>query len=173
MRIQGLISIRSSCPSKPIWQRPYGWASAPQRIEQGVEFSLQLDGVPHAARISFTESGLPWTQHFVLWINQQRAGLITPSVPDLQDAGFTSAAAQPHVGWREGPIYLPVALLKTGLNSVQLSVENDDPAAGSPDGDDAGSNQPLAVNHLIAQFDFGQVEAGTGKQSRIRVRFGG
>jgi hypothetical protein len=30
--------------------------NAPQRIEQGVEFNLQLDGVPHAARISFSGS---------------------------------------------------------------------------------------------------------------------
>ncbi len=130
--------------------------SAPQRIEQGVEFSLQLDGVPQAGRISFTESGLPWTQHFVVWINQQRAGIITPNVPDLRDAGFAAGSAQPYVGWRESSIYLPVALLKSGLNSLQLSVENDDPATSNPDGDDAGSGQPLAVNHLVAQFDYTQ-----------------
>ena len=128
--------------------------SAPQRIEQGVEFSLQLQGVPRAARLSFEESGLPWGQHFVLWINQQRAGTITPDVPDLEDSGFPSSASQPYVGWRRGSIYLPVALMKPGLNALQLSVENDAPAAGDDPEDDTTSSQPLAVNRLVCQFDY-------------------
>jgi hypothetical protein len=137
-------------------------AVAPQRIEQGVEFNLQIDGVPKAARISFAESGLAWGQHLVLWINQQRGGIITPSVPDLRDAGFLSDPTQPYVGWRDGSIYMPVTLLKTGLNSVQLSAENDDPAAAADSStDDLSSNQPLAVNHLVCQFNYGQIPDAT------------
>jgi hypothetical protein len=131
-------------------------SSIPQRIEQGVQFSLQLDAPPRAARISFEESGLPWSRHLVLWINQQRAGTITPAVPDLEDTGFASSSDQPYVGWRPASIYLPVALMKTGLNTLQLSVENDTDSASN--NEEITSSQPLAVNHLLCQFDYAPAE---------------
>jgi hypothetical protein len=129
--------------------------SAPQRIEQGVEFTLQLNASPRAARLSFDESGLPWGSHLVVWINQQRAGTVTPEVPDLSDVGFPAADSTAYVGWRHGSIYLPVAVLRTGLNSLQLAVEND---VGDNPGDD-NPNSPLAVNHLVCQFNYASVPA--------------
>ena len=137
----------------------------PQRIEQGVQFNLQIDGVPQAARISFTESGLAWDQHLVLWINQQRAGTITPSVPDLRDPGFSVGTTATYVGWRDGSIYVPTSLLKTGLNSVQLSTENNDPAASDSITENADLSQPLAVNHMVAQFDYTQAASDAGPPS--------
>jgi hypothetical protein len=52
---------------------------------------------------------------------------------------------------------VPVAMLKDGLNSVQISAENDDPEA--PDSDDATA--PLAVDHMICQFDYTEAAAAT------------
>ena len=123
-------------------------ASTPQRIEQGVEFSLQLNGAPQAARLSFEEAGLPWGRHLVVWINQHRAGPVTPAVPELGDTGFPPDVNQPYAGWRNGSIYLPTALLKKGLNALQFSVESD--TDDTPD----TTNPPLAVNHLVCQFDY-------------------
>ena len=63
-------------------------ADVPQRIEQGVEFSVDLDKTPVAARIALKEAGLPLGRHLVVWINQKLAGTVTPSLPDLLDDGF-------------------------------------------------------------------------------------
>jgi hypothetical protein len=81
-------------------------------------------------------------------VNQQRAGAITPAVPDLADPGFSSDSAKPYTGWRGGSVYLPVALLKKGLNALQFSIENDIDATASD------TNAPLAVRHLAGQFDY-------------------
>ena len=39
------------------------------RIEDGVDFSVDLDKVPVAARLSLKESGLPLGKHIAVWIN--------------------------------------------------------------------------------------------------------
>ena len=130
--------------------------NSPQHIEQGVEFSLQLDGTPKAARLTLQESGLPWSQHLVIWVNQQRAATASPIVPDLEEAGFATPpdALKPFIGWRDVTAYLPVALMKAGINTLQISAESDTvPADGTGD-DDAMSQQPLAVNNLSCQFDY-------------------
>jgi hypothetical protein len=122
----------------------------PERIEQGVEFSVQLDHVPAAARLALKEAGLPWGKRLVVWINQQRAGTITPQVPDLLDDGFPADASAPYVGWREGSFYAPVALLKPGPNTLQFSVEDEIPSADSSTGTDA----PLAIKDLLLQLNY-------------------
>ena len=131
--------------------------NSPQHIEQGVEFSLQLAGTPKAARLTLQESGLPWGRHLVIWVNQQRAGTASPVVPDLEEAGYASPpdAAKPFIGWRDVSVYLPVTLMKTGLNTLQISTEADNaPADGTTDDDTGASQQPLAVNNLACQFDY-------------------
>jgi hypothetical protein len=97
------------------------------RIEQGVEFSVDLDKVPGSARLALKETGLPLGKHLVVWINQQRAGTITPTVPDLLDDGFLTdeSASISYVGWRDGSFYVPVSLLKAGVNTMQFSDEDD------------------------------------------------
>jgi len=127
------------------------------RIEEGVEFSVDLDKVPSSARLAFQEAGLPFGQHLVVWINQQRAGTITPSVPDLLDSGFISDAtsATNYVGWRDGSYYVPVSLLKQGINTVQFSGESE--TAGTSVGSsasDAGSQAPVAIKGLVLQLDY-------------------
>ena len=129
--------------------------STPQRIENGVAFSVQMDGVPRAARIFLQESGLPWNQHLVVWVNEKRAGTITPDAPDLDDPGYstTGDAGQAYVGWRNGSIYVPVSLFKIGNNILEFSAENEDPDAADTSGD-AAAGQPLAVNQVMGQFDY-------------------
>jgi hypothetical protein len=138
------------------------------RIEQGVEFSVQLDNVPGSARLALKEAGLPLGKHLVVWINQQRAGTITPAVPDLPDSGFLTGGNAPasYVGWRDGSFYAPVSLLKAGVNTVQFSGEDD---AASPPGkagaSDAGPERlepPLAVKGLVLQLDDPPAQAKTG-----------
>jgi hypothetical protein len=130
----------------------------PQRIEEGVEFSVDLDEAPGAARLSMREAGLPWGKHLVLWINQQRAGVIMPAVPSLLDEGFSldAGSAGRYVGWRDGSLYVPVSVFKTGANAVQFSVEDDSPSPGgaSAGADASGTIDPLAVKDVVFQLGY-------------------
>jgi len=135
------------------------------RIEQGVEFSVQLDNVPGSARLALKEAGLPLGKRLVVWINQQRAGTITPAVPDLLDGGFLTGgnASAGYVGWRDGSFYAPVSLLRAGINTVQFSGEDDavlTPGnAGAPG---TGPEPPLAVKSLVLQLNYPPAQAKTG-----------
>ena len=125
---------------------------SPARIEMGVEFNVQMDSLPATARLVLKEAGLPWGKTLVVWINQQRAGTITPAVPDLTDEGYLADATAVYVGWRNGSFYLPVSLLKTGTNAVQFSVEDEGAAASTTTAD--SSPAPLAVKDVILQLDY-------------------
>jgi hypothetical protein len=129
-------------------------ADEPVRIEQGVEFSVDLDKVPTSARMALKESGLALTQHLVVWINQQRAGTITPAVPGLADAGFftDTASSTSYVGWRDGSFFLPVSFLKEGVNSIVFSSEDELPAAG--EAASADTAPPLAVKAASLQLNY-------------------
>ena len=129
-----------------------------ERIEQGVEFSVDLDSVPNAARLALKEAGLPLGKHLVVWINEQRAGTMTPSVPDLQDGGFAtdaSSAATSYTGWRDGSFFVPPRLLKAGINTLQLSDEDDTGTApAQTTTTDASTAQPLAVKGMALQLNY-------------------
>jgi len=130
------------------------------RIEQGVEFSVDLDKVPGSARLALQEAGLPLGKHLVVWINQQRAGTITPAVPDLLDDGFLTGenASTGYVGWRDGSFYVPVSFLKTGINTVQFSEEDDAALTpGNAGASDTGLERlepPLAIKALVLQLNY-------------------
>jgi hypothetical protein len=124
----------------------------PQRIEQGVEFSVQVDNAPASGRIKLKENGLPWGKHLVVWINQQRAGTMTPAVPDLTDDGFLPAASSVYVGLREGSFFIPGSALKAGTDTLQFSVEDDGQTdATAPD--PAAAPLPLAVKEVVLQLN--------------------
>lgn len=127
----------------------------PERIEQGVEYSVQTDAPPGLARLALKEAGLPWGKHIVVWINQKRAGLMSPTVPNLLDAGFfvETDLSNNYVGWREGSAYIPVALLKTGINAVQFSIEDDAPATdGNLANPPTSALSPLAIKGVVLQL---------------------
>jgi len=127
------------------------------RIEQGVEFSVDLDKVPVSARLALKEAGLPLGKHLVAWINQQRAGTITPVVPDLLDSGFLTDenASISYIGWRDGSFYVPIALLKAGINTVQFSMEDDATSTpGNAGASDTEQGPPLAVKAMILQLNY-------------------
>jgi hypothetical protein len=141
------------------------------RIEQGVEFSVDLDKVPSSARLALKEAGLPLGKHLVVWVNEKRAGTITPAVPDLLDAGFLAdaTATTSYVGWRDGSFYVPVTLLKEGVNTLQLSDEDDadlglasasTPAATGPDA-------PLAVKGMVLQLNYLSVQTPAATTTTI------
>ncbi len=132
---------------------------APVRIEQGVDFSVDLDQVPGSARIGLQEEGLPLGKHLVVWVNDQRAGILTPNVPDLLDSGYLpdADAATTYVGWRNASFYAPVSLLKTGVNSVQFSTEDDVPSLtlnSSTPATPATPEAPLAIKGLVMQLNY-------------------
>jgi hypothetical protein len=132
---------------------------APQRIEQGVEYSVQLDGVPSAGRLILKEDGLAWGTHLVVWINQQRVGTIAPEVPDLADDGFWADvnSSNVYVGWRDGSFFLPVSSLKTGVNTVQFSVEDDESTV--PSTGNAATALPLALKDVVMQLSYPTTES--------------
>ncbi|HEV3272853.1 MAG TPA: hypothetical protein VGZ93_11790 [Candidatus Methylacidiphilales bacterium] len=133
------------------------------RIEQGVEFSVELDKMPGTARLALKEAGLPLGRRLVVWINDQRAGTITPAVPDLLDDGFVASAdgSTSYAGWRDGSFYVPVSLLKLGVNTLQFSDE-DDAAPGGARPSAPASDPPLAVKALVFQFNFPPAPANGG-----------
>ena len=125
----------------------------PLRIEQGVEFSLDLDKTPTTTRLALKETGLALGKHLIVWINGQRAGTITPAVPDLLDAGYVTSpdTKAGYIGWRDGSIFIPAELLKPGTNAIQLSDEADSASeATSPNTPEA----PLAVKELTMQLNY-------------------
>jgi hypothetical protein len=126
----------------------------PVRIEQGVEFSVDLDKVPTSARVALKETGLSLSQHLVVWINDARAGTITPTVPGLNDSGFftDTSSKTTYVGWRDGSFYVPVTLLKEGVNTIVFSSEDELPAAGAAT--DADATTPLALKGVALQLDY-------------------
>jgi hypothetical protein len=127
------------------------------RIEAGVDFSVDLDKVPGVARVALKEAGLPMGQHLVVWVNGQRAGMISPSVPDLLDDGYSSdtSGVSSYSGWRDGSFYVPTSLLQEGVNSVAFSSEGDIPSTTPPPrGDQNASDSPLAVKNLAIQLSY-------------------
>jgi hypothetical protein len=128
-----------------------------ERIEQGVEFSVDLDSVPGAARLALKEAGLPLGKHLVVWVNEQRAGTISPNVPDLQDGGYLAdaSAATTYAGWRDGSFFVPPSLLKAGVNTLQLSDENDSGSGTAQTAPSAsGEPLPLAVKGMVLQLNY-------------------
>ena len=131
------------------------------RIEEGVDFSVDLDKVPGWARLALKEAGLPFGKRLVVWINQQRAGTMTPAVPDLSDGGFLAdeKGSARYSGWRDGSFYVPVSLLKPGVNAVQLSAE--DESVATPGSADAPVITPdaLAIKSMVLQLTYPPVPA--------------
>ncbi len=125
-----------------------------QRVEDGVEFSFELEGVPSTGRVSFKESGLPLGRHLIVWVNGQRAGTVSPAVPDLTDEGYLAngTAASNYVGWRDGTFFLPVSLLKSGANTLQFSDEAEIPATTTTTPPPADA--PLALKDLVLQLAY-------------------
>jgi hypothetical protein len=124
----------------------------PLRIEQGVDFTVQMDDAPAQARIALKESGLPWGQHLVVWLNNQRAGIVQPAVPELGDAGYPDDPSAPYIGWREGTFRVPVGLLTTGNDTLQFSTEPDVPPTTPADPN--AVTVPLAVKDVMVQLDY-------------------
>ena len=126
----------------------------PLRVEQGVDFTVQMDGPPTRARLLLKEAGLPWGEHLVVWINNQRAGIILPAVPDIGDGGYSDSDQTPYAGWRDGTFFVPSGILTTGSNTLQFSSEADAPTASSTSTLVASAPAPLAVKKVLLQLDY-------------------
>jgi hypothetical protein len=133
------------------------------RIEQGVEFNVDLDQAPGSARLALKEAGLPFGKRLVVWINQQRAGTVTPTVPDLSDGGFLSdeTGSTNYTGWRDGSFFVPVSLLKPGANAVQLSTEDESAPAPTSADVPALTQEALAIKGMTLQLNYPPLPAKT------------
>jgi len=166
----------------PISTSPGAWdnqvvtvpmTDAPVRIEQGVDFSIDLDQVPNSARIALDEAGLPLGKRLVVWVNGARAGTTTPAVPDLLDDGYiatedqstNSTATTAYFGWRGASFYPPVSLLKTGVNTIQFSVEDDATTSTATTNDSA----PLAIKNLVMQLNYTPVVAAPVESTPVET----
>jgi len=75
----------------------------------------------------------------------------------LADAGLFAdgSGSSQYVGWRDGSFYVPVSLLKAGVNTVQFSDEDDASAAGAPTSPaTTGSEPPLALKDIFLQLNY-------------------
>ncbi len=124
----------------------------PVRVEEGMDFSVHTDGPPALARIALKEAGLPWGQHLVIWINNQRAGVIHPATPALADPGYAGAGT-PYIGWREGSFFVPTGALAAGDNVLQVSPEPDDEAQAAADAKPVPA-VPLALKDLSLELEY-------------------
>jgi len=97
----------------------------PQRIEQGVEFSVELDATPSMARLESKFNGLDSGKGLVLWVNGKKAGLFYPESPDLRDLGYwiKPDGNLGYRGWRKMSVDISRGLLQAGLNTIQFSFE--------------------------------------------------
>jgi hypothetical protein len=154
-RLAGELDGQPAAEQDPAWHErivDVPITTLPLRIEQGVDFAVQMDGQPTRVRLSLKEAGLPWGQHLVIWLNGQRAGVVQPAATPLGDAGYPVAAGSAYVGWREGAFYVPVGLLVTGTDTLQFSAEPD----AAPPAPSAASTAPvpLAVKNVLLELDF-------------------
>ena len=84
---------------------------------------------------------------------------------DLLDDGFLTGenASTSYVGWRNGSFYVPVSLLKAGVNTVQFSEEDDAALTlGTDSASDAGVAPPLAIKAMVMQLNYLSAQASTG-----------
>ncbi|HEY5892736.1 MAG TPA: hypothetical protein VIT91_05840 [Chthoniobacterales bacterium] len=97
----------------------------PVRIENGVEFSANLQEIPKLARVKVKVSGLAVTSRLRLWLNDQDAGEVSLIVPDLTDPGLEPApdGTVHFTGWREGTLLVNIELLTIGENRFQFGAE--------------------------------------------------
>jgi hypothetical protein len=78
-------------------------------------------------------------------------------VPDLLDGGFLTGGngSAGYSGWRDGSFYVPVSLLKPGVNTVQFSDEEDaDPTPESAAVSNPGLGPPVAIKALVFQLNY-------------------
>jgi hypothetical protein len=161
-RLAGELDGQPAAEQDPAWHKrivDVPITTLPLRIEQGVDFAVQMDGLPARARLSLNEAGLPWGQHLVVWLNGQRTGVVQTAAPPLGDAGYPASAGSAYVGWREGTFYVPVGLLVTGTDTLQFSAEPD----VAPPASSAASITPvpLAVKNVLLELDFPATSTAT------------
>jgi len=141
--------------------------TAPLRIEQGVDFTVQMDGIPTRARLALKEAGLPWGQHLVVWINGQRAGIMQPATPELDDAGYPTDTVSTYVGWRDGTFHVPDGVLNAGTNTLQFSSEPDVPPSTPAEAN--APTAPLAVKNVLLELDYPATSTTTASMTSVGV----
>lgn len=120
----------------------------PERIEQGVEFEVDLENIPLAARVEGLLAGLPLDKNLTVWING-RPLAVTPEIPDLADEGYQtdSSGKALYIGWRKVQLLVPESWLQQGSNKLQFSW-----------GDESSNPRPVAAKELSLQLRFADSE---------------
>ena len=95
-----------------------------ERIENGIDFSIDIPKKVLRARIELLVNGLEVNQPMNLWLNGQGYGQIAIEIPDLTDPGYdkTTSGVARFIGWREGVFLLKGEQLVVGENHFQFQV---------------------------------------------------
>ncbi|MBV8586365.1 MAG: hypothetical protein JO308_08770 [Verrucomicrobia bacterium] len=93
-----------------------------QRIENGVDFPINIPAQVGEARVELVVDGLPLNGALSAWLNGLFIGNLAVETPDLRDPGFGVAddGTQVYVGWRKASIFLPNGYLQVGDNQIQF-----------------------------------------------------
>jgi hypothetical protein len=96
----------------------------PERIENGIDFSVDIPDKVVRARVEVLVNGLPIDRSMNLWLNGQTYGQVAIEVPDLTDPGYdrTSSGIAHFIGWRKGMFVLKGEQLVVGENHFQFQV---------------------------------------------------
>lgn len=116
-----------------------------ERIEQGVEFEVELEDAPLAVRLEGQMAGLPLDKHLTVWVNGRPLAPAAPEAPDLSDSGYETdiSGKTVYIGWRKVQVLIPETWLQKGMNKLQFSW-----------GDESPDPHPVAAKDLNLQLRF-------------------
>jgi hypothetical protein len=142
-----------------LWKGPVVTAQITEkaeRIEDGVEFPVELDKAPVLARLECRINGLGLADSLLLWINGNKVGTLLPEVPDLNDPGYVkqSNGTVVYQGWRKATAWVPATFLQKGTNRLQFSQASETEALPGP----------LALKEMKLQLSY----AESGKDLPIK-----
>jgi len=132
---------------------------APERIEEGVDFFLELLSIPELARLQVDLNGVPLESEVSVWVNQRRAGTLNLLVPPIFGGGYLlgKEGKAEYIGWRTGQLFLPAQLLRTGENQIVFEVQGVRTSAGT---------DPVALRNLTLELRYHSLENSRVKSTK-------
>ena len=109
----------------------------PETIDT-VSYGIELEKLPSRVRLEVETQGLPVDEPLRIFMNGIDLGALSLETPSLRDPGYLSFKAT-YWGWRKGSAWIPVNLLNTGTNTLQLSTSK---------------NSSISIKNLVLETDY-------------------